>query len=162
MDVINGLPAHPLFLHFIVVLVPLTAVLEIVCGLWRPARRRLVWLVLILALVTMVLTPITINAGEWLYNLRRAPSPILREHADRGELMIYFSAALLVIAILLAVLHSLDRRSEKRRVAGNVIVAILAVVVGISSMVQVYRVGDAGSQSVWGDEIEHLKQANDR
>ena len=79
MTVINGLPAHVLFVHFIVVLVPLTALLEVVCALWRAARRRLVSLVLVLAALTTVLTPITIfNAGKWLFSLRKQPSPILR------------------------------------------------------------------------------------
>jgi hypothetical protein len=32
------------------------------------------------------------------------------------------------------------------------ILAILAVAVGISSMIQVYRIGDAGSRSVWAGE----------
>jgi hypothetical protein len=41
-----------------------------------------------------------------------------------------------------------------------VAVAIIALVVGVASMVQIYRVGDAGSQSVWGDEIAHLQQPN--
>lgn len=36
MNVINGMPAHALLLHFVLVLVPLIAALEIVCGLWRP------------------------------------------------------------------------------------------------------------------------------
>lgn len=162
MDVINGLPAHVLFVHFMVVLAPLTAGLEIVCGLWRSARRRLVWLVLILAIVTTALTPITTNAGEWLYGLRKQPSPILQEHAARGGWMIYFSVAMLVVAIVLAVLHVLERRSDKRRAVANVVVAIVALAVGISTMIQIYRIGDAGSQSVWGDEIAHLKQANDR
>jgi uncharacterized membrane protein len=162
VDVINGLPAHVLLVHFMVVLVPLTALLEIVCGLWLAARRRLVWLVLVLAIVTTALTPITTDAGEWLYNLRKHPEPILQEHAARGGWMIYFTVAMLVVAILLASMHVLERRSERRRVAANIIVAILALAVGISSMIQVYRVGDAGSQSVWGDEIAHLKQANAR
>jgi hypothetical protein len=37
---------------------------------------------------------------------------------------------------------------------------ILDVAVGISSMVTVYRVGDSGAQSVWGDQIARLKKAN--
>jgi uncharacterized membrane protein len=85
MNVVNGLPAHVLLVHFMVALAPLTALLEIACVLWPPVRRgQRVWLTLILALVTMVLTPITTNAGGWLYDLRRNPDPILREHADRG------------------------------------------------------------------------------
>lgn len=160
MNEINGLPAHVLFVHFMVVLAPLTALLVIVCALWPAARRRLVWPTLILAVVITVLTPITTEAGEWLFDLRRDPDPILREHADRGGWMIYFSVALLVVASALAVLHVLERRSDKRRVATKAILAILALAVGISSMIQVYRIGDAGSQSVWGDEIANLKKHN--
>jgi uncharacterized membrane protein len=117
-----------------------------------------VWLTLVLAIVTAVLTPITIEAGEWLFDLRRNPSPILREHAARGGWMIYFAVAPLIVALVL--LHVAEHRSARRRLAANVIVAIVALAVGISSMVQVYRIGDAGAQSVWAGEIARLKKAN--
>jgi uncharacterized membrane protein len=157
---INGLPAHVLLVHLLVVLAPLTALSEILCALWPAARRRLVWPVLALAVVTVVLTPITTGAGEWLYDLRKQPGGILREHAERGGWMIYFSVAMLVVAIVIAVLHVLEGRSGKRRVAANIVVAILAVAVGISSIVTVYRIGDSGAQSVWGDQIARLMKAN--
>jgi uncharacterized membrane protein len=147
--------------HFLLVLVPLTALLEIVCAVWPAVRRgHTVWLTLILAIVTTVLTPITTDAGEWLYDLRRNPSPILQEHAERGGWLIYFSVALLVVGVALAVLRVAERRSDKRRLPAKIIVAVLAVAVGISSMIQIYRIGDIGAQSVWGNEIAHLKQAN--
>jgi uncharacterized membrane protein len=161
MTVVNGLPAHALLVHFLVVLVPLTALLEIVCGFWPAARRgQLLWLTLILATVTTILAPITANAGQWLYDLRTNPAPILREHAERGSTMIYFSAALLAVVIALVVLRVIERRSDKRPVVTHIIVAIMVLAVGISSMIQIYRVGDAGAQSVWGGEIAHLKKAN--
>ncbi len=75
MTVVNGLPAHALLVHFLVVLAPLTALLDIVCGL-------------------------------------------------------------------------------------NIIVAIMVLAVGLSAMIQIYRVGDAGAQSVWDGEIAHLNKAN--
>ncbi|OBB83607.1 hypothetical protein A5760_10985 [Mycobacterium colombiense] len=157
MNVINGMPAHALLLHFVLVLVPLTALLDIVCAFWPAARRgQLMWLTLVLAVVTMVLTPITINAGGWLYGLRANPSPILREHAERGSLMAYFAAALLVAAVVLVVVREIEDRSDKTRVATRALVAILVLAVGIASMVQIYRVGDAGAQSVWGTEIARL------
>jgi hypothetical protein len=160
MNVVNGMPAHVLLLHFLVVLAPLTALLEIVCGLWPAARRgQLLWLTLILATVTMVLTPITINAGQWLYDLRTDPSPILREHAERGSAMIYFSVALLAVAVILVALRLIERRREKRRLVIDIAVGIMVLAVGISSMIQIYRIGDAGAQSVWGGEIAHLKNA---
>ncbi|ORW91051.1 hypothetical protein AWB92_19590 [Mycobacterium sp. IEC1808] len=161
MDVVNGLPAHALWLHLVVVLVPLTAVLEIVCGLWPPARRgQLMWFTLALATATMVITPITVNAGEWLYDLRKKPSPILQEHAERGSTMVYFAAAMLVVAVGLVVLRVVERRSAKRRVVAHLIVAIIVLAVSISSTIQVYRTGDAGAQSVWGGEIARLKKSN--
>ena len=36
---------------------------------------------------------------------------------------------------------------------GPVIVAILALAVGISTIVTVYRIGDSGARAVWGGEI---------
>ncbi|MDT5092004.1 MAG: hypothetical protein QOH60_1367 [Mycobacterium sp.] len=160
MTAINGLPAHVLLVHFLVVLAPLTALSEILCAVWPAARRRLVWPVLALALVTVVLTPITTGAGEWLYDLRKQPNGLLREHAELGGWMIYFAVAMLVVAIVIALLHVLEGRSDKRRVAANVLVAVVAVVVGISTIVTVYRIGDSGAQSVWGHEIARLTQAN--
>ncbi|HEX5253743.1 MAG TPA: hypothetical protein VFW69_07690 [Mycobacterium sp.] len=160
MNVINGMPAHALLLHFVLVLVPLTALLEIVCGLWPAARRgQLMWLTLLLAAVTMVLTPITVNAGGWLYDLKTNPSPILREHAERGSLMSYFSAALLAAAVVLVVVRVIERRSGRSPVATRILVAILVLAVGVSSMVQIYRVGDAGAHSVWGTAIARLTKA---
>lgn len=74
--------------------------------------------------------------------------------------MIYFSTALLVVAIGLVVLRVTERRSQKRRMLTHVIIAIIVFAVGISSMIQIYRIGDAGAQSVWGGEIARLKKAN--
>jgi uncharacterized membrane protein len=151
MTVINGLPAHALLVHFVVVLVPLTALLEIVCGLWPAARRgQLLWLTLILAAGTMALTPITINAGGWLYDQTAKPSAVLQRHADLGSLMNYFAAALLAVAIALVVFRLAERRFGKSHVIANILVAILVLAVGISSIIQIYQVGDAGAQAVWG------------
>jgi uncharacterized membrane protein len=161
MTTFSGLPSHVLLVHFLVVLVPLTAVLEMVCALWPAVRRgQIVWVTLVLAAVIMVLTPITVDAGEWLYDLRRNPDPLLQQHAERGGWMTYFSVALLVVAIVLAVLHVAERRSERRRLPAQIVVALLAVVVGVASMIQIYRVGDTGARSVWGNEIAHLRQMN--
>jgi asparagine N-glycosylation enzyme membrane subunit Stt3 len=150
MTTIAGLPAHVLLVHAIVVLAPLTAALEILCAIWPAARRRLVWLVLAFAAVNLVLTPLTTDAGEWLLNQRSQVSAVLQTHADRGEWMIYFSVALLVVAVALAVLHWLEGRSDKRRTVATVVVAILALVVGVSSIITVVRIGDSGAHSVWG------------
>jgi uncharacterized membrane protein len=84
----------------------------------------------------------------------------LREHAERGGTMIYFSVALLIVASALVALRFAERRADQARRVTNIIVAVVVLAVGVSSMIQIYRIGDAGAQSVWGNEIAHLKQAN--
>ncbi len=130
MTTITGIPAHALLVHAIVVLAPLIAVLAILCAVWPAARRRLVWLVAALAAVNLVLTPLTTEAGEWLYNKKPQPSAILREHAERGDWMNYFSLGLMVVALALVVLHWLENRSDNPKTVATVIVAVLALVIG--------------------------------
>ena len=100
MTTLNGLPAHALFVHFIVILAPLTAILAVLCAVWPAARKRLVWLVLGLATAVVVLTPLTTEAGEWLED-QVGRSPLLHQHTELGDTMIYFSIALFVAAVVL-------------------------------------------------------------
>lgn len=150
---ISGLPAHVLLVHALVVLAPLTALLEILCAVWPAARRHLVWLVLTLAAVTTVLTPITANAGAWLYDQERHHRDILNTHADRGSLMIYFAIALLTVAVMLALIHRREVRAPSPGRVVNVAIAVIAIVVGAASIVQVVRIGDSGARSVWANEL---------
>jgi hypothetical protein len=151
MHTISGIPAHALLVHGVVVLAPLTALLEILCGFWPAARRRLVWLVLAFAVVTTVLTPLTTSAGEWLLQQGGPPRPILQEHVERGEWMIYFSVAMLIVAVALAALHWAESRSDNPWKVAAAVLAVVTLVVGVSSIVAVVRIGDAGAQAVWGD-----------
>lgn len=153
MSTFNGLPAHPLLVHFIVVLVPLTAVLAILCAVWPAARRRLVWLVLALAAATTVLTPIAAEAGEWLEH-RVEETPALETHEELGGTLIYFVLALLVAAILLAVVHVRSERGTPLSTVLSAVIAVFVVVAGIATTVQVLRVGHSGAESVWSDALE--------
>ena len=150
MTTIFGLPAHALLVHAIVVLAPLTALLEILCAVWPAARRRLAWLVLAFALAVVALTPLTTSAGQLLYNQQSEHTPILETHEERGEWMIYIAIALLVVAVVQAVQHRIESRSSEPKRVLAAVAAVLAVVVGVSSTVAVVRIGDAGAQAVWG------------
>lgn len=152
MSTLDGLPAHPLLVHFIVVLAPLVAILAILCAVWPAARERLVWLVVALAGVNLVLTPVVTEAGEWLYE-RTPDSPYLDTHEHLGETMIYVSIALMVAAALLAFSH-VRSRSGKSSTALSVIVAVAVVLIGVAATVQVFRIGHSGAQSVWSDALE--------
>jgi hypothetical protein len=149
MTTIAGIPAHALWVHLIVVLMPATALLAIVCALWSAARRRLVWLVLVMAVLLMVSTPITIDAGEWLYGQEKHHTAVLQTHVDRGEQLTYYAIALLIVAVAVAVVHWREGRSRPIPSAITIAVAMLALVVGIASTVAVVRTGDPGARSVW-------------
>jgi heme/copper-type cytochrome/quinol oxidase subunit 4 len=72
--------------------------------------------------------------------------------------MIYFSGALVAVAVALVALRLAERRSEKRWLVLHIIVGIVVLAVSISSMIQIYRIGDAGAQSVWGGELARLQK----
>ncbi|MEU0497494.1 DUF2231 domain-containing protein [Mycobacterium sp. NPDC006124] len=152
MSTFQGLPAHILLVHFIVVLAPLTAILAILCALWPRARRHLTWLVLILATVNTVLTPLTTDAGEWLEH-RTQPTELLHIHTELGDTMLYFSIGLLVVAVLLAVVHVRERREQALKPVISWAIAAVVVVASIATTVQVYRIGDSGARSAWGDKV---------
>jgi cytochrome bd-type quinol oxidase subunit 2 len=150
MTTVFGLPAHALLVHAVVVLAPMTAALEILCALWPAARRRLVWLVLALAAGVVVLVPLTVSAGEWLYNQATEHAPILEAHEERAQWAIYFALGLLVVAVVQAVQHRAESRSEAPKRVLSICVAVLAVVVGVWATVGIVFIGDSGAQAVWG------------
>jgi hypothetical protein len=151
MSTFNGLPLHILLNHFIVVLGPLTAILAILCVVWPAARRRLIWLVLLLAVGTLVLTPMTTTAGVWLSARVGRPSPMLINHEDLGSTLIYIVAALAGTVALLAAVHFRLERGVDVRAAQHVAVGVLVIVAAVATLVQTYRVGDSGARAAWGN-----------
>lgn len=162
MSTLSGLPAHPLLVHFLVVLAPLTAILAILCALWPAARQRLVWLVAALAGVTAVLTPITAEAGEWLEH-KVEDSAALETHEHLGKTMIYFAAVLLLAAIALVLAHRRAARGKPLSGALSALVAVFVVVASLATAVQVFRIGHSGAEATWGDALtETSDEASDK
>ncbi|WP_279103053.1 DUF2231 domain-containing protein [Gordonia bronchialis] len=160
---INGLPAHVLFVHFVVVLVPLTAALVAFSVAWPAARRRIGAAAPGCALVTLILVVVTANAGEWL-KARTPPDPLVRVHAELGDQLVYWSASVLVVSVVWWLMHA-DRvpgvpgRFTARIRAGsahrmvNVAVAVAVMILAVGSCIEVYRIGDSGATAVWHDQL---------
>ncbi|MGB3896778.1 hypothetical protein [Mycolicibacter sinensis] len=151
MTTIAGLPAHVLLLHFVVVLVPLTALLLILCAVWPAARRRLVWLVAALAGLTLLITPATVNAGEWLADTGKiGGSPDLDRHMAAGEYGLYMALGLAVAAALLAGLDvALSRGGAVAPVLRLGIVVVVIALAG-GSMFAIHTIGESGTKAAWG------------
>src|SRR4051794_35299465 len=81
MTTVNGLPAHILFVHAIVVLLPLTALLLVLTAVSAAARRRLAGPNAILSVAVVAIVPLTTSAGEWL-QYRVPDSALLRDHTE--------------------------------------------------------------------------------
>lgn len=150
VEEINGLPAHILLVHAVVIFIPLAALLTALSALWPAARRRLGILTPIVALFALILVPITTNAGEWLAS--RLPStPLIAAHVALGDTMLWFAVGLFVAALLAWGVPTLLNRNSRQPPPPwvGVVVAVVAVVLAGASVVQVFRVGESGSQAVW-------------
>lgn len=161
MSLINGLPAHVLLVHAVVVLVPLSALTLVICALWPQAARRLGLALPLLALVTLATVPLATQAGEWLE--RHVDSdPLVRRHAELGDGMLPWALGLFVLA---AGVWWISRRTgapQSRELSGArsgarsgsvlyVAAAVLSVVVAAGAVVDVYRIGDSGAKAAWHD-----------
>ncbi|GAA4790684.1 hypothetical protein GCM10023200_27150 [Actinomycetospora chlora] len=160
MTVINGLPAHVLLVHAVVVLVPLTALLLVVVAAWPAARPRLAGPTAALAVLTLLAVPLTTEAGEWLE--RRVPaSPLVHEHAELGDDLLPWAVGLAVLALVVLGRGLAARRlrsrpdgpaasaSEPGGLVVGIVVGAIAVIVAAGAVFAVYRIGESGSRAAW-------------
>ena len=155
-DLINGIPLHPLVVHDIVVLLPLATLGTIAIAVRPRWRRPYGPLVVAAAALSAVLSPIATQSGEALEQRVGDPG----EHAELGDTLVFFAIALTLAAAALVWLERRDATATHAASVGaastrgsrlTTAVAIVAVVVGLASAVQVYRVGDSGARAAWGD-----------
>jgi hypothetical protein len=99
MTTLNGLPAHILLVHVIVVLLPLAALLLVLSAVWPAARRKAAGANALLSLVVLALVPVTTNAGEWLQR-RVASTDLVRAHTELGDTAIYVAVPVAVLALV--------------------------------------------------------------
>ncbi|MCH5644757.1 MULTISPECIES: DUF2231 domain-containing protein [unclassified Gordonia (in: high G+C Gram-positive bacteria)] len=159
MDTINGLPVHPLLVHVVVVLVPLTALMAIAVVVWPAARPRLGILVPLMALATLIAIPLTTSAGEALE--KKIPhSDAVEHHAELGETMIYWMGPLFALTVIWWALHNeriaAAAASRAPVLSGDggrwigIVLGVAIVVVAIGSVVTVILIGESGARAVWG------------
>ena len=87
MNEFNGLPAHVLLVHLVVVGVPVAALLTVLSAVWPAANRRLGVITPVVAMLALVCVPITTSAGEWLQArvFHGYTDPNITRHAELGD-----------------------------------------------------------------------------
>ena len=163
---INGLPAHVLLIHVVIVLVPAAAVMLVASAVWPAARAKLGFLTPAVALVALVFVPITTNAGHWFQTHlpnHLGDSPGVRHHAALGDQLLPWAIGIFVVSAAVWVLGRRFAYGWRVDAGGRAAlpvwavaaVAVIAVGVSVGGVVQLYRIGDSGAKSVWDNTLQH-------
>ena len=160
MGTVNGLPAHILLVHAIVVLLPLAALLLVLSAWWPAARRRVAGPNVILAATMLVLVPITMDAGQWLQD-RVPDTALLQDHTQLGDTALYAAFGVTVMALVTWWRHREAVRVTRRPPGARrtflaprsttvtVIVGVVASFVASAAIYDVYLIGDSGARASW-------------
>lgn len=157
---LNGLPLHPLIVHFVVVAFPGAAVLLLLSAFWPTARRRLGIITPLLALASLIAVPLAASSGESLEE-KVDGSALLETHTELGDTLLPWAIAVFVVAAALwawqhyvltpdaARPHPTLNATTRRVVA--IVLTVLVLISSIGAIVTTVRIGDSGAKAVWSD-----------
>ncbi|WP_141580117.1 DUF2231 domain-containing protein [Actinomadura sp. WMMA1423] len=153
-ETLFGLPAHPLVVHVVVFLVPLTVLAALLAALWPKVRRLLGPWILGVATIAVITIPLATESGEHLEE--QVPrSSLVEEHAELGDTLLPLVAGLWVALALLVAVGVYARRNTDRpprwTKAVTLVAAVLTVGAAVATGVQVARIGHSGAKAVWHD-----------
>lgn len=141
LETVNGIPAHPLFVHFVVVLLPLSAIGMIALVLIPRFRGRVQFAFIGGALLFS--TGMAFVAKESGEKLNQEVSVSL-EHQEWGERTFIISAVLLAAgAIWIWLVNS------RRKSIFTSLIAVGIVVLSLGAITSTILAGDSGAKSVW-------------
>jgi uncharacterized membrane protein len=154
MKELFGLPAHPLLVHAVVVLLPLAVLATIVSAAVPGWRRHYAPVALGLAIVATGFVALAQGAGEELED-EVDETELVEEHAEEGETVLPWALGVTVAALAVSVLPVVRRRrpamSQGALTAG---VVALALVTGAGAVYTVIDVGHSGAKATWEDVDE--------
>ncbi|HUA49198.1 MAG TPA: DUF2231 domain-containing protein [Solirubrobacteraceae bacterium] len=163
----GGLPAHPLFIHVPVVLIPISILGAVAC-VARPMWLNRYGIPLsLIAIVAMSSTFLAMQAGAALrsaLNLQGSAASLIQRHSHAAHILaivfVLFTATLILTFAAQRIsggmptgLAIADRLLSPRisLVALRVVLVVLALV----SAYMVFKVGDLGAKAVWAGRLQH-------
>ncbi len=166
LTTVAGLPAHPLLVHFAVVLTPISALLLLVTSLWPRVRRWSGPATPAVALVAFVACFLAKESGERfekrvLAALANSPAAAaeqraaIEHHADQGTATMIWAFVVFVLALAVWAVTS-DWAREHLRVPAAlgsrwpmVGLGVSSVVATIAAVWGVIAAGHSGASMVW-------------
>ena len=165
-NVYGGLPAHPLFVHVPVILIP-TAVIGALVFMVRPEWLGRYGIALCLvSIVAMSSAFLTMQAGAALrgeLHLQGEAATLISEHSQAAHILaIVFTAFTAVLILTFAAyrisggmptgLGIVDRPLGSRSTFN--VLRILLVVLALAAGFMTFRTGDLGAKAVWAGRLQ--------
>ena len=154
----NGLPLHPLFVHAVVMLVPIASIAAVLGTVWPAARRKLGIVTPILTLAAAASAAFTMQAGEYLQE-HVTETKLIQAHTSGAETV---PPWMIFMAVAVWGQWYWYRLQAKREAAGQAPVlsaslsrattwalATLVIVSAVGATTIIVLVGDAGAKAVW-------------
>jgi hypothetical protein len=162
----SGLPAHPLFVHVPVILIPTTIVAAIVFMVRRDWFSRYGIALALVSIVAMSSIFLTMQAGAALraaLNLQGPAAQLISEHSHAAHVLaivyVAFTAVLIVTFAAQRIsggmptgLAIVDRPLE--RPATFATLRVLLVVLALGGAYMTFRTGDLGAKAVWQGRLQ--------
>jgi uncharacterized membrane protein len=162
----GGLPAHPLFVHVPVVLIPTTVVAAVVFMVKREWFSRYGIALAVVSIVAMSSIFLTMQAGAALraeLNLQGQAATLISEHSHAAHILAYiyvlFTATLIVTFAAQRISGGMptglgivdDLLSPKAMFTA---LRVLLVLLSIGAGYMTFRTGDLGAKAVWEGRIQ--------
>jgi hypothetical protein len=162
----SGLPAHPLFVHVPVVLIPVTILAALVCMVKLEWFSRYGIALAVVSIGAMSSIFLTMQAGaalEAALHLRGRAAHLISEHSQAAHYLAFIYVAFTAIVIVAFAaqrissgmptgLGILDRVLGPRGVFTAL--RLVLVLLALGAAVMVFRVGDLGAKAVWQGRIQ--------
>ena len=162
----GGLPAHPLFVHVPVILIPATIIAAIVCVIKPDWLTRYGIALAAVSIVAMSSTFLAMQAGGALrgeLNLQGSAAHLIDQHSQAAHILaIVYVAFTAVVIVTFASqrissgmptgLGIVDRLLSPRSMFTTL--RVLLAVLSIAAGVMTFRVGDLGAKAVWQGRIQ--------
>ena len=149
MDLIMGLPVHPLINHVIAVLVPVSALGVILLIIFPKLISAYSPLILVTLLTSTVAGFIAENSGQALANRVGYPG----DHAEQGERL---SKVILIFTILYLLWFLINKNIinlSKGRKLVDIGLKTLLIITALTSSWLTFLVGHSGAAATWEDRI---------
>jgi hypothetical protein len=167
----SGLPAHPLFVHVPVILIPVTIVAAIVCMVKTEWFSRYGIALAVVSIAAMSSVFLTMQAGAALraaLHLHGTAAHLISEHAQAAHILavvyVVFTAVLIITFAAYRIssgmptgLGIVDSLFASRSVFTGL--RVLLVVLAIGAGYMTFRTGDLGAKAVWQGRVHAAQRS---